>query len=121
MQVRHYSAVPAVEVEGMPGVTVRWVITEQDGAPHFAMRLFEVPPGWSTEDHVHWWEHEVFVLGGSGYVRADEGRYPLREGTVAFIPGGERHQLVNDGDDALRFICLVPHPRLESASDTKPP
>lgn len=113
MKVRHYTQVPASQVEGLPEVTVRWVIAEGDGAPHFAMRIFEVPAGGSTEHHTHWWEHEVYVLGGSGHIRSDQGDLPLGEGTVALIYGGERHQLVNDGDEPLRFICLVPHPKLE--------
>lgn len=113
MQVRHFTQVPPEEVPGMPGVTVRWVIREDDGAPHFAMRVFEVPAGASTEHHEHWWEHEVFVLSGRGCARSEAGDQPLREGTVVFVPGGEKHQFVNDGDQVLRFICLVPHPRLE--------
>jgi quercetin dioxygenase-like cupin family protein len=113
MKVQHYTDTPASEVPGMPGVSVRWVIAEEDGAPHFAMRVFEVPAGGATELHEHWWEHEVFVLAGSGHVHSAEGDHPLREGSVAFIPGGEIHQIVNDGAGLLRFICLVPHQSLE--------
>ncbi len=109
MKVEHYSQTAAEGVPGMAGVTVRWLITEADGAPRFAMRVFEVEPGGSTEDHSHWWEHEVFVLAGEGYVRSEHGTHRLGEGTVVFIPGGERHQFVNDGSAVLRFICLVPH------------
>jgi hypothetical protein len=55
MKVKHYTEVPLEQVEGMPGVTVRWLVTEADGAPHFAMRVFEVPAGGSTEHHSHSW------------------------------------------------------------------
>jgi quercetin dioxygenase-like cupin family protein len=113
MKVQHYTETAAEGVPGMPGVTVRWVIAEGDGAPHFAMRVFDVPAGAATEYHQHWWEHEIFVLAGRGHVRGEAGEFPLGEGTVAFIPGGEMHQLVNDGEGVLRFICLIPHPKLE--------
>ena len=116
MKVQHYTDVPASPVDGAPGATVRWVITEADGAPHFAMRVFEVAPGASTEHNEHWWEHEVFVLAGTGYVRSEQGNHPLSEGVVALIPGGEKHQIVNDGQAVLRFICLVPHPSLKGVA-----
>jgi len=113
MIVRDYRDVEAQVAEGVEGVTVRWVIGEDDGAPHFAMRVFEVQPGCATPYHRHWWEHEVFVLAGEGVVRGEEGEQPIQEGTVIFIPGDETHQLVNTGQETLRFICLIPHPWLE--------
>ncbi len=67
MRVNHYTDTPA-ESAGVPGVTVRWVIRESDGAPHFAMRVFEVEPGKASPFHTHGWEHEVFVLSGRGHV-----------------------------------------------------
>jgi quercetin dioxygenase-like cupin family protein len=109
MIVRDYREVEANEVEGLNGVTVRWVIAKDDGAPHFAMRVFDVQPGCSTPHHKHWWEHEVFVLGGKGVVRGKESERPIEGGSVVFIAGEELHQFVNTGTEVLRFICLVPH------------
>ena len=40
----------------MPGVLKREMITGADGAPRFALRVFEVAPGESTPAHAHWWE-----------------------------------------------------------------
>ena len=55
------------------------------------------------------WEHEVFILAGKGVVRDQNGtETPIGEGTTVFIPGGENHCLINQGGDALRFICLIP-------------
>ena len=45
---------------------VRWLITEDIGAINFAMRLFEMEPGGYSPLHSHPWEHEVYVLSGSG-------------------------------------------------------
>lgn len=119
MQVRHYTDVQAEPVEGVPGVTIRWVIGEQDGAPHFAMRVFEVEPGHTTPFHPHWDEHEVFVLAGQGAVRSESGETPLEFGSTVFVPGGEVHQFVNTGDDVFRFICLVPNGWLKDVTQDR--
>lgn len=113
MKVCHYSDVKPSDETYAPGVALRWVIGEADGAPHFAMRVIDVAPGAATQHHDHWWEHEVFVVSGRGCVISEEGSRPLGEGTVIYIEGDETHQIVNDGDEVLRFVCLIPHPRLK--------
>ncbi len=108
MIVRDYREVEAQEFPGVEGVTVRWVINEDVGAPRFAMRVFDVQPGAATPYHQHWFEHEVYVLDGTGSIRAEDGRKPVGPGSTAFIPSMEWHQFVNEGEDVLRFICVIP-------------
>ncbi len=91
------------------GVCVQWLISQSDGAPTFALRRFEVDPDGHTPFHDHPWEHEVFVLTGSGVVRTEEGTHTLRPGSVAFIPPGVRHTFENTGDGVFAFLCVVPH------------
>ena len=110
MKIVNFLDVEEQAEESAPGVNVRWAITDEDGAPNFAMRIFDVQPGTSTPYHTHSWEHEVFVLAGSGVVRSADEEHPLGEGDVVFVAPEERHQFVNRGDDALRFICLIPWP-----------
>lgn len=109
MLVRDYREVEAQPSEGVDGVTIRWVIGKDDDAPTFAMRVIEVQSGCATPHHEHPWEHEVFVLAGQGAVRAKQGERPIQEGSVVFVPAGERHQFVNTGAGVFRFICLIPH------------
>jgi quercetin dioxygenase-like cupin family protein len=112
MIARQFADVPAETVEeGAEGVTIRWVITEADGAPNFAMRHFTLAPGGHTPHHSHGWEHEVFVLGGHGKVGGPRGETTIVPGTVILIPPHEEHHFVNDGDGLLTFLCLVPHQR----------
>jgi len=108
MIVKDYRQVTPEPTTEAPGVTVRWVIGEKDGAPNFAMRVFEVDPGAASPFHTHSWEHEVFILAGDGHLRDEDGETPFREGDVVFVAPEEKHQFVNDGDTALRFICVVP-------------
>lgn len=108
MQIKHWTDVEAQQAEGLEGVTVRWVINDTDGAPHFAMRVFEVQPGRSTPYHNHWWEHEVFVLDGQGVAVQERGETSVGAGTVILVEGDELHSFRNTGQDVLRFICLIP-------------
>jgi len=97
-----------VEVEGARGIAIRWLISKEDGAANFAMRMFEVEPGGHTPLHRHPHEHEVFVLEGEGVV-TDEGRErPIGPEDVVFVPGDVEHNFRNTGDSTLRFLCLVP-------------
>lgn len=106
MKVCNY--IDAEPVTELPGVVKREVITGDDGAPRFCMRVFEVEPGSSTPSHSHWWEHEVFVLSGKGVVVSGEGETPIAEGSVVFVAPDEHHCFVNKGDETLRFICVIP-------------
>jgi quercetin dioxygenase-like cupin family protein len=92
----------------IPGVALRTLIGEEQGAPRFAMRVFEVAPGGSTPFHDHWWEHEVFILGGTGVVRTVDGETPLKSEDAVLVPGGEMHCFTNIGSEPFRFICVIP-------------
>jgi quercetin dioxygenase-like cupin family protein len=108
MKVVNYRQVEAEEVTEAAGVTIRVVIGEEDGAPNFVMRVFDVEPGAATALHTHDWEHEVFVLAGQGRVYGGGEEVLLKEGHTVFVPSMEKHRFVNEGDEPLRFICVIP-------------
>jgi quercetin dioxygenase-like cupin family protein len=112
MKVIHYEQVDLVRVEmqGAVGARYRCLIGENDGAPSFTMRQFEIAPGGCTPKHTHGYEHEVFVLEGSGTVLDGDVERPLHAGTVVFVPANHLHQFCNTGPGALKFLCLIPHP-----------
>ena len=95
-------------VQELPGVVKRDVITADDGAPRFCMRVFELEPGSSTPSHSHWWEHEAFVLSGRGVVVGEQGETPIAKDSVVFVAPDEHHCFVNKGNETLRFICVIP-------------
>ncbi|MBN1642337.1 MAG: cupin domain-containing protein [Anaerolineae bacterium] len=119
MQIKHWTEVSAQQAEGMDGITVRWVINDSDGAPHFAMRVFDVQPGLSTPYHKHWWEHEVFILEGEGVAVTEGGETRLSAGSVVLVDGNEMHCFRNTGESVLRFICLIPFGWLEGMAEAK--
>jgi len=103
--INYLDTEPTQEV---PGVTKRDVITADDGAPHFCMRVFEVEPGSSTPSHSHPWEHEVFVISGRGVVVSEGGGIQIAKDSVIFVAPNEHHCFVNNGNQPLRFVCLIP-------------
>lgn len=112
MKVAHYEQIEQepVAMEGAVGVRFRCLIGERDGAPSFTMRQFEIAPGGCTPKHTHAYEHEVFVLEGSGVVLEGNDERPIREGSVVFVVPNEVHQFRNTGPTPLKFLCLIPHP-----------
>ena len=110
MKVIHYEAIdPApVEMEDADRVTIRWLIAKADGAPNFAMRLFEVEPGGHSPLHTHDGEHEVFIIKGEGAVWQEGKEVAVRAGTAIFVPPGEKHQFLNKGRGVMQFLCMVP-------------
>jgi quercetin dioxygenase-like cupin family protein len=107
----HYTDVKREKVDdpAATGVNVRWLITREDGAEVFAMRRFDVKADGHTPHHSHDFEHEVFILEGGGTLKIEDREEDLREGDVVFVPGDVKHQFVNDRDETLSFLCLIPY------------
>lgn len=110
MQVIDHQEIDAAPVTapGAERATIREIFTAATGAPTFAMRVFEVAAGGRTPRHTHPWEHEVFVLEGSGTVEGAEGATPLRPGRAVFVAPNEVHSFCSAPDGALKFLCLIP-------------
>ena len=112
MIVRHYTDIPPERVEnGARETTIRWLITDSEGAKNFYMRLFEIGPDGSTPNHEHDWEHEVFILEGKGRLVGQDNTSELKEGDFVFVPGGEVHHFESDGDAMMKMLCLIPAPK----------
>lgn len=110
MKIMEYRTInpTLIDTKEARGISGRVVIGKSDGAKNFCMRVFEIAPGGYTYKHSHDWEHEVFVHAGEGGVLARGQWHPVKAGSVVFIPGGDEHQLRNEGRDVFVFVCLVP-------------
>ena len=109
-KIVHASEVEAskVEEEGAEKAWIRWLISKEDGARSFAMRLFEVEPGGRTPLHSHPWEHEIFILEGEAKLILGEEERTAKRETAIYIPPNLRHSIINSGENKLRFLCLIP-------------
>jgi quercetin dioxygenase-like cupin family protein len=109
MKVKAADAVEAqaVQVEGAKDVRIRWLIHGPDGAANFHLRRFEIAPGGHTPRHTHPWEHEIYILEGSGWAVSAQGDSPLSPGSAVFVEPGEVHQF-RAGPGGLQLLCIIP-------------
>ncbi len=92
-----------------PGVSIRYLVIEEFGAPNFEMRYFELEPGTSTSDDFHESEHEVFIVRGRGFLHLKDQSIDLKPEDAILIEPWEPHRLESAADSALGFLCIVPN------------
>jgi len=80
------------------------------GSEKLGCSLVVVPPGkkaWPY--HLHYANEEMFViLEGSGTLRYDGERYPIKSGDVISTKTGKgtAHQIINSSDAELRYLAI---------------
>lgn len=89
---------------------VAWrTLLSADRTPTGALTLgvAELPPGdHETVPHRHAQIEAYYVLEGEGLVLIDGDRYPVRAGSVVFIPGEAEHGATNTGSETLRLLYV---------------
>lgn len=98
----------SVELDGAKDVEVRCLISKEDGAENFAMRMFELQPGGYTPLHTHPHEHEVFVIEGQGVFVCEGQEHEFSAEYVIFVPPNKEHRFKNIGNSVLRMLCIIP-------------
>lgn len=97
-----------VQIEGAKDVEIRWLISKEDGAENFALRMFEIQPGGHTPLHTHPQEHEVFIVEGRGTLVYEGQEHDFGAEHVIFVPPNKEHRFMNTGDSLLRMLCIIP-------------
>jgi mannose-6-phosphate isomerase-like protein (cupin superfamily) len=65
-----------------------------------------LPPGAATAPHYHPQAEEIYyLLEGRGRMQIEAEIREVAAGDAIAIPPGQRHQITNIGDQALRFLC----------------
>ena len=85
------------------------LISLDDNPPTCTMSYSVIEPGQTSAHHIHQWEHEVYIIEGSGTLICDGKEYPVREGDAMFIPGNVDHYTLNNGGQGnVRRIEINP-------------
>ncbi len=110
MKITHYKNISPTGFSSktVKNVSGRVAIGKADGADNFCMRVFTIASQGFTPRHSHDWEHEVFIHTGTGKVLCDGQWQTVSAGSVVFIPSREEHQFINEGEEELVFVCLIP-------------
>ena len=75
------------------------MINLEDNPPTTTLSYSQIAPGETSSHHIHAWEHEVFIIEGSGTLVCDGVNYPVKAGDAMFIPGNVDHYTLNDGGE----------------------
>lgn len=68
-----------------------------------------LPVGAELPPHSHEPQEAYFIKKGQGQLHLPDGSMrQVRENDAIYIPAGERHGLVNDGDNELELIWIFP-------------
>lgn len=70
-------------------------------------RIVRIAPGKTNELHKHAHETVFVFYRGSGFVRIDAHRFPVKPGDVVFIPRWCMHQSVNESSEDMVFLAVA--------------
>lgn len=96
-------------VDAADGLRRGVLISDEHGAPNFAIRRFELEPGAEVPKHTNAVEHEQYVLSGTYTVGIEDEEYILEPGDSLLIPSGVVHWYRNNTDTPGAFLCAVPN------------
>ncbi|MCF8077900.1 MAG: cupin domain-containing protein [Desulfobacterales bacterium] len=111
MKRKNVSEVAPVKVTqpGYKNMAAKYLWTQEDGCPNFAMRLMEFAPGGETSFHHHLEEHEFYIIDGVALlVDSEDNKVRLEPGDTVYLAPDEPHQICNGGDTTMRLLCMVP-------------
>ena len=93
-----------VEAQRAPGDTARVRTTLETSL--LVQRVLEFDAGRSAERGGDGRDDVLFVVSGSGTLLVDGDPHPLEPDTGAFVRGGERWRVENDGPEPLKLIAV---------------
>ena len=92
-----------------PEGTSARMIWLDDNPTTCTMTYSEIAADGTSAHHIHPWEHEVYIISGSGTLHCDGKQFPIKEGDGILIPGEVDHYTLNDGGDGvIRRIEINP-------------
>lgn len=107
---------PARQTTGAPpGVFLKWLMDEKQGAIHHRLLFIEYQPGVSLALHDHTFEESYFILSGEVEAVLDGQRYLAKPGDVLWTSVGCFHSFANIGTEPVRWLeTFAPQPPKEN-------
>ena len=79
------------------GINAARLINLDDNPPTCTLSYSQIEPGKTSSHHIHEWEHEVYIIEGTGTLFCDGKEYPVKAGDAMFIPPNVDHYTLNNG------------------------
>jgi quercetin dioxygenase-like cupin family protein len=98
----------AYDDPALSGVLKYDLIGDREGAPHYEIRYFHVPPGGRTAREQHPHDHGVVIVTGRARVTLGSEQHEVGEGDVVYVAEDELHCFEALDDEPLGFLCIVP-------------
>tara|TARA_Y100001970_G_scaffold22173_1_gene25533 strand:+ start:5473 stop:5802 length:330 start_codon:yes stop_codon:yes gene_type:complete len=85
----------------------RYIVKDNDSLNNLVVSSTDLKPGKSTSGHKHAGQEEVYnFVKGEGKMKVDEDIFSVKEGDVILIEDGKFHQVINDSNKNLYFVCV---------------
>lgn len=76
-------------------------------SPQISIGMVTIPPGESGNEHCHSVEQEAwYVISGRGKLKIGKMEVDLEPEMVVVAPAGEKHQIINTGNEPLKTLFL---------------
>ena len=85
----------------------KYVVKDNSMLNNLVISSTDLKPGKSTSGHSHSGQEEVYnFVKGSGMMKIDDEIFPVTEGDIILIEDGKFHQVLNNSDSNLYFVCV---------------
>ena len=85
----------------------RYVVKDNNILNNLVVSSTDLKPGKSPSGHKHPGQEEVYnFVRGQGKMKVDEEVFSVKEGDVILIEDGKFHQVINNSDSNLYFVCV---------------
>ena len=85
----------------------RYTVKDNCALVNLVLSSTDLNPGKSTSGHSHAGQEEVYnFVKGTGEMKIDEKAFSVSEGDVVLIEDGQFHQVINNSEDNLYFVCV---------------
>ena len=85
----------------------RYIVKDNSFLNKLIVSSTDLKPGKSTSGHSHPGQEEVYnFVKGSGLMKINETTFPVSKGDVVLVEDGKFHQVINNSDKNLYFVCV---------------
>lgn len=85
----------------------RYVVRDNTFLNNLVISSTDLKPGKSTSGHSHSGQEEVYnFVKGKGKMKVDDEVFSVSEGDVILVEDGKFHQVINNSEENLYFVCV---------------